>query len=108
MSSNDGEPIKSDELTSKLKTILEKRSEVIEVTEDEIGGFRIRIKDCSQPVFISIQTQVNKMSEIGFYELYVTLGGNNVTNFSKFGSYSGKSIEKAVESFFNSDFIKKP
>lgn len=106
MSSNDGEPIKSEELIAKLKSALEKRSEITEINKDEKADFRILVKGHSEPLLVSIQTQVNKIPEIGYYELYVFSGNSDVTQAKKFFIHSDKSVENAVASFFSS-FNKK-
>lgn len=107
MSSNHGEPIKSPEITAKLRIALNKRKEITEIVEGAEGSdFRIRITGKPDPIFLSIQTQVNKMPEIGYYELFTFIGSNSVLTAKGVGVYSGKSVEEALDSFLKSTLKK--
>lgn len=104
MSSNDGEPVRSPALKKKLKIALEKYPEIIEINEDNIADFQIKIKGYADPLFVTIQTQVNKMAEIGYYEVFVLVGSNNIMTMKTQVPFihSGKSVEIALESALNS------
>jgi len=105
--SDENEPVKNPESVSQLKEILENHSQIQSVNETDGADLEASITDYDTPVYFTIQTQVKKQPEIGFYELYVFHGSPSVTNAKKMGVFAGKSVQETVDSFFNSFNEKK-